>query len=219
MSFRRAQTVNDHWRAELPEERQRVFDDLRTQWEEFYAMLSVALNDAIALRSSGTLVRAREQAAFAAQLAVRLSDALLPTIAALKQRGRTGDLLPPVEPLRYDHFRGETAREAASWNLVLHWLVPGRRSRFAVKTRKLEETVAQVTRQFHEAATEIADGICVEPEAGWKTLEILHYDLNTSMRETLVVLKSYLLAASGEGFAAFRGRVHSPVAQPSSVSS
>lgn len=219
MSFRRARTVNEHWLAELPEERQQLFDSLRMQWEEFYAMLSVALNDAIALRSDGTLIRAREQAAFAAQLAVRLSNALLPAIAALQERSATDDSLPPVEPLRSHHFRGETAREAASWNLLLHWLWPARRSRFALKTRKLDETVTELTHQFREYATEIAEGTCVEPEEGWKTLEILHYDLNTSMRETLVVLKSYLLTTSGDGFAAFRGLVQAHITQPSGVSS
>jgi hypothetical protein len=41
----------------------------------------------------------------------------------------------------------------------------------------------------------------------WNTLEILHYDLNTCLRETIVVLKSFLLALPNEELEEFKQRL------------
>jgi hypothetical protein len=52
----------------------------------------------------------------------------------------------------------------------------------------------------------------VHPESHWEALDSLHYDLNTCLRETIVVLKSFLLGLSPEELDAFCRRLGCAVA-------
>ncbi len=161
-------------------------------------MMSVALDDALSLRSRGELVCARQQVAVAADLLEALATSLTSFCATLQRRGRSISELPAVKPLNSTFFRGNPARSAASWNGIIHHVLFRDRARFFHKLRILSEMLQQLRQDFREAAGDISKGLDTQPIASWVKLDDLHYDFNTCLRETEVVLKSFLRALPSE---------------------
>jgi hypothetical protein len=89
------------------------------------------------------------------------------------------------------------------------------RTRFFRKLGALEEIVAGLQRQARETAQEIAQGAAIGWRKQWTCLEILDYDLNTSLRETEIVLKSFLCALPIAELPAFRHRAMTLSLKPS----
>jgi len=175
--------------------------------ESLYAMSSVSLDEAFSARGSGALVLAREQVAVSAELTERLGNQLLEALKALDEHSRKSRKFPQVTPLNADFFRGTTGRRVAAMQEVMHSLVPTRRARFIHKLEALEQTVREVSKEYREAAEQISEGASTDPATHWEALDLLHYDLNTCLRETIVVLKSFLLALSSGQFEAFQERL------------
>jgi len=196
-------SVETDWLQVLPDERQNLFAAQTEDWERSYAMFSVTLNSALTARSQGELIRARQQVACAADLAKRLSHRLLPTLRVLSG-SYPWRRSPLVEPLQPNLFRGEAAQGVATWNTLLHWPLVVRPWQFGLKLRVLRHAIAKVTREFCEVASDIAEGVSTQPTSGWLSLEALHDDLNTMLREAFVTLKSFLCAVSAEGYRLFR---------------
>lgn len=205
--------VQDDWRAVLPPERQELFDRLRAEWEQSFAMLGVALSDALTFRAEGTLVRAREGVTVAQDLAGRLSGRLLQVHDLMDQQGRRG-AVPVVDSLQPEDFQGKTGQRCALSNAVFHRLLPFRRRRFLLKVRMLARTLRELSREFHDSAREIAEGTSVEPEVNWKALEVLHHDMHTVVGESTIVLKSFLRSVSQESFLAARNHLPGPGSGP-----
>ena len=205
-------SVCQDWLSALPREKDYVFDTAVRQWECSYAMMSGALDDALTLRARGELVCARQQVSVAADLLGRLAGVLMSFCDAVTRRGRRITNVPTVEPMKTEFFRGDTAQSAASWNGILHHVLFGDRLRFFQKMRILSETLEQLDREFGEAAEDIAQGISVQPGECWKMLDCLHYDFNTCLRETEVVLKSFLRALPAEQLPAFAAELEASVA-------
>jgi hypothetical protein len=176
----------------LPREKNVVFQAVVRRWECTYAMLSVALDDALSLRARGELVCARQQVSITADLLDRLASSLISFCETLSARGRGARRLPAVAPLNAKFFRGNTGQSAASWNGILHHVLFRSRSRFFHKLRILSETIQHLEREFQDAAGDISAGLSVQPGDCWTTLDALHYDFSTCLRETEVLLKSYL---------------------------
>jgi len=204
-------TVCEDWLMALPREKSQVFDAAVCRWERSYAMMSVALDDALSLRARGELVCARQQASIAADLLERLANSLIGFCNAGSQRVRNISNVPAVEPMKTEFFRGHIAQSAASWNGILHHVLFGGRSRFCHKLRILSETLEQLDRKFRQTAERIANDSSVQPCDGWNLLDCLHYDFNTCLRETEVVLKAFLRALPGEQVAAFAAELETPV--------
>ena len=172
-------------------------------WECSYAMMSVSLDEALAQRARGELVCAQQQVAITSDLLLRLTSTLANACAVLSERGKHVSNLPLVQPLHTEFFRGDTGQSAASWNSLLHNVLLGHRSRFFHKLRILSNTVEDLGTEFEQNAHDIAAGLSVEPAACWKQLDSLHYDLNTCLRESEVILKSFLHALPAEQLAVF----------------
>jgi hypothetical protein len=209
--------VFDDWIRALPREKNQIFDGTVRRWESSFAMMSVALDDALSMRARGELVCAREHLSISAVLLNGLSLSLIAFCESVANRGRYIRNIPSVEPLNPDFFRGNTAQSAATWNGILHWLIFGDRLRFVHKLRILSNTFEQIECEFSKAAKEIAAS--AEPATGWTVLDPLHYDFNTCLRETEVVLKSFLRALPADQLAAFAGEVESPVPRHTRVGS
>jgi len=197
--------VSDDWVAALPREKSQLFDSVVRNWECSYAMMSVALDDALSLRARGELVCASQQVSVAADLLARLASILIAFCDALADRGKHVGNLPMVEPMKTEFFRGDTAQGAASWNGLLHHVLFGGRSRFFHKLKILSGTVEQLGREFDRAAEDISMGASVQGGNPWDALDSLHYDLNTCLREAEVVLKSFLRAVPADQIPALAG--------------
>jgi hypothetical protein len=173
-------------------------------------MLSVSLDEALAQRARGELVCAQQQVAITSELLLRLVSTLTNACAVLSAGGKHLSNLPLVQPLHTEFFQGDTGQSAASWNSLLHNVLLGHRSRFFHKLRILSNTVEQLGIEFEQNAHDIAAGLSVEPAACWKQLDSLHYDLNTCLRESEVILKSFLHALPAERLVAFGTELSRP---------
>jgi hypothetical protein len=200
--------VTDDWIRALPREKNQIFEGSVRRWESSFAMMSVALDDALSLRARGELVGARQHVCISAVLLNRLSISLVGFCESLANRGRYIREIPLVEPLNAEFFRGNTAQTAATWNGILHHVIFGDRQRFVHKLRILSSTVEQLEREFDKAARDISES--ETPAEGWAVLDHLHYDFNTCLRETEVVFKSFLCALPTEQLAAFAGEIENP---------
>jgi hypothetical protein len=205
-------TASDDWIAALPREKNQVFEKTVRDWECSYAMMSISLNEALAQRARGELVCAQQQVAVTSDLLLRLNRVLIHACAVLAERGKHVSDLPLVQPLNTGFFRGNTAQSAASWNSLLHNVLLGHRPRFFHKLRILSNTVEHLGGEFEQAAHDIAGGTCVQPAICWKKLDSLHYDLNTCLRESEVILKSFLHALPADQLAAFDAELNRPPA-------
>ena len=196
-------TVSEDWIAALPREKSNLFQAVVRQWESSYAMMSVALDGALSLRSRGELVCARQQVFISADLLVRLGATLVVACGAVSNRARQLTRVPLVEPLNTEFFRGHTAQNAAQWNGLLHHVLFADRSRFFQKLRILSDTVEHVVREFDQTAEDLSYGLAVQPANCWNMLDCLHYDFNTCLCESEIILKSFLQALPAEQLAAF----------------
>jgi hypothetical protein len=196
-------SVSDDWIAALPREKAHVFDAVVQRWESFYAMLSVSLDDAMSVRARGELVCARQYVSVSADLMARLAAELVSACRNLSDRGRHLGNIPRVQPLQSEFFRGETAQAAASWNDFLHHVLFADRSRFFQKLRILSETLENLIREYDDAAEDVFAGLSVRPASSWEALECLHFDFTTCLRESEVILKSFLRALPAEQLSAF----------------
>ncbi len=194
----RPRSVRADWFAPLPVEKHRLFEAAEDKLEISYRMLSVALDEAFARRGEGLLACAQLHAGVSADLFDRLAARLLAALRALEDHGRHFGTLPNLTVLNPEFFRGETAQRMARKSSLLQTVLFSGRSKFFHKLRALAETVEDLQGEFREVAQEIADGASVHPGASWDALEVLHYDLNTCLRETIVVLKCFLCVLPNE---------------------
>jgi hypothetical protein len=213
--LRRTASVQEDWVAWLPEEKDRLFDATLSELELSYGILSVTLDDAFNLCHLGKLSPAREQARVFAELFERMAGRLRGTLRSLYEHSREFGTFPNTAPLRPRFFRSERAQQVARSNNLLALVRFRARTRFFRKLGALEEIVAGLQREARETAGDIAEGIAVSWRKQWTRLEVLDYDLNTSLRETTIVLKSFLCALPIEELPAFRQRVASLTPKPS----
>lgn len=204
--------VLDDWFTTLPRDKNEVYETVIRRWECTYAMMSVALDEALSFRASGELICARQQVSVAADLLERLSPSLIALCETLSARGQRVGRLPVVEPLNGENFRGKTAQSAASWNAILHHVLFSIRSRFFHKLRILSHTVEQLAGEFQDVAEDVSKSLAVRPNDCWQRLDTLHYDLNTCLRETEVVLKSFMRNLPEEQLSALASELDAPSA-------
>jgi hypothetical protein len=212
---RHTTSVQEDWLAWLPEEKDRLFDATRNELDICYAILSVTLDDAFNLCRQGRLAPAREQARIFAELFDRLAGRLRGILRSLYEHSRQFGTFPNTAPLRPRFFRSERAQQVARANNVLSLVRFRARTRFFRKLGALEEIVAGLQREARGTAREIAEGVAVSWRKQWTCLEVLDYDLNTSLRETTVVLKSFFCGLPIGELPAFWQRIVSLTPEPS----
>jgi hypothetical protein len=212
--LRRTASVQEDWVAWLPEEKDRLFDATLNELEISYGILSVTLDDAFTFCGLGKLVPAREQARIFAALFDRLAGRVRGILRSLYEHSRQFGTFPNTAPLRPRFFRSERAQQVARSNNLLALVRFRARTRFFRKLGALEEIVAGLQREARETAQDITEGIAVSWRKQWTRLEVLDYDLNTSLRETTIVLKSFFCVLPTEELPAFRQRVVSLTPKP-----
>jgi hypothetical protein len=81
------------------------------------------------------------------------------------------------------------------------------RSQFLYKISTLGEMVENLNQDFCAAAAEIVNGVPIESQAEWQAVDAAHYDLNTCLRESIVLLKSFLMVLPEEELEPFQATV------------
>jgi hypothetical protein len=67
--------------------------------------------------------------------------------------------------------------------------------------------VEDLGKEYVTGAGELGEGLGTDPIALWQIVDTAHYDLNTCLRETMVLLKSFLRALPEDQVPAFQESV------------
>jgi len=200
-------TVKDDWCAWLPEEKDVVFRSYVKQLEVCYAMFSVALNEAIELRRCGHFGKACRAVYMTPDLCERLTQPLEALLWALGEHAKHYGTVPNAAPLDPGNFQGSRVQRSARMSGLLNRVLLSHRAQFLYKIDTLGEMVNGLNQDFCSAANELASGIAAMPSGEWNALDAGHYDLNTCLRETIVLLKSFFCVLPADQLGAFQKSV------------
>src|SRR5262250_2933481 len=114
--LRRYDSVQQDWRAFLPEAKSALFYAHAKELESAYLMLSVALDGALGLRRRGQSVKAVQAAEVTPELCDRLVLRLNSVLHAMRQQARHFGIVPNLAPLEAANFRTERAQRAARFS-------------------------------------------------------------------------------------------------------
>lgn len=193
--------------AWLPADKDEVFSKVVEGLESLYSMLSISLNEAFTLRRETALGHARKQVEIAAELFARLAGQLGSALTTLEEHSKHFGTLPNAVPLDPQYFRGEIAQRFAKRSSLLGRVLLSSRSRYFHKLEVLTEMVAALQTEFRRISEEVVEGSSVQPGTDWGELEVLHYDVNTCLRETTILCKSFLCALPNGEVKTFRRRL------------
>lgn len=203
----RGLSVKDDWRGWLPEAKDEVFRSFVRQLEISYNMLSVSLDEALSLRQSGRLVKASQAVCVAPDLCSRFAHPLVALLWSLSEHAKHYGTVPNAAPLDPDNFQGARGQRSARVSGLLCRILLTERSQFLYKINTLSEMVDDLNQDFCTAASEIAEGPSANSDAEWQAVDAAHYDLNTCLREAIVLLKSFLMALPEDQLDIFQSTV------------
>ncbi len=189
---RRYDSVQQDWRAILPDDKASLFIVHTGELENAYMMFSVSLNEAIALRQKGESARACQGIGVVGELCARLVVHISAVLHAMRQHSRRFGVVPNQAPLQAANFHSERGQRGARHNNMISRVLLSERSQFLNKLNTLEEIVDELADEFVEFTRALATGAVLEPSRLWTTLDLDHFDLNTCLRETDVLFKSFL---------------------------
>jgi hypothetical protein len=199
--------VKDDWRARLPEEKLKVFTAYVRRLESAYGMLSVSLNEALALRQEGRLIKCCQAVNVTPSLCARMTEPLASLIRVLSDHAKHYGTVPNAAPLDPQNFQTIKGQRSARMSGLLSKVLLSQRTQFLHKLGTLLEMVENLGKEYCESAEELGRGLSTDPFLLWKTIDAAHYDLNTCLRETIVLLKSFLRALPDDQLANFQKSV------------
>ena len=188
----RGRSVQQDWRACLPDEKAHVFQEHERHLESLYNMFSVSLNEALELKLAGFRTKALCAISMTSQLCERLTRPLAGTLRALHDHARHYGTVPNAAPLDPENYQGLRRQRSARMSGLLDRVLFSHRLQFLHKVSTLQEMVEDLDRDFRGGADDLVGGLCPDPERSWHEMDAGHYDLNTCLRETIVLFKSFL---------------------------
>lgn len=203
----RGASVKDDWRAWLPQEKSQVFHKQVHQLESSYAMFSVSLDEAIELRQLGHTGKSLQAVGITSGLCKLLTHTLAGLLRALSEHAKHYGTIPNAAPLDPANFQGPRVQRSARMNNLLNHVLLSQRLQFLHKLSTLEEMVEELGKEFRHAADDLAEGISLHPMKMWAEVDAHHYDLNTCLREAIVVFKSFLIVLPESQLGAFQDTV------------
>jgi hypothetical protein len=210
----RLPSVRDDWRAWLPQPKAEVFDAYVEGLETQYLMFSVALNEAIEMRQTRMHTMAYRVVCVTPALCTRLADRLGALLRALGEHAKHYGTIPNTASLDPANFHGPKEQRAARMSDLLSRVLLTQRSQFLHKISTLGEMASDIGKDFRLAAENLSGGFSTHPDADWQVVDAGHYDLNTCLRETIVLLKSFLLVLPEDQLGPFQKTVHSQMRAP-----
>ncbi len=200
-------TVKRDWIASLPEGSDRLYGAALDELEASYTIQSVTLNEAFVSWAAGREINAREYATIFACLLDRLAVNLQGVLSAMEEHGRHNGTLPIVEPLAAENFRGVIPQRIARADHLLASILFHGRTRFFHKLHALTEALDGIQKESGVAAVALAELGVATLERECRALEVLDYDLNTCLRETVIVLKSFFCVLTSDEVGPFREKL------------
>ncbi len=203
-SLKRRESVCQDWRTPLDGAKSDVYQRLLFHLTTEYNMFSVALDEALEMRRAWQMGKALQALALAPVLCGRLSGPMIAVLRGMMEHARHFSTTPNVAALDPENFQNTRSQRIARFNGAFSRILLSRRSQFIHKIAALAELSEELTGNLVDAVEEIAGESSAEPERCWESLDGCHYDLNTCLRETEVLLKSFLHALPGSQLAQFQ---------------
>jgi hypothetical protein len=154
---------------------------------------------------------------FSADIVARLALLLVRACELMEKEVRHFASLPSVEPLQQSNFRLAASQKTASWNTLMHKVLFAARNQYFYKVRALSGLVEYLATEFQANVDAIhrSNSQSRVNSRAWSMLEPLHHDLNICLRESEVVLKSFLRALPPPMVSGIRVRLEATVETPS----
>jgi hypothetical protein len=204
-------SVQEDWSSWLPPAKAAAFDSCVRQLEIFYGMFSVSLNEALELRRIGKSGQSCRAIVVIPALCSRLARPLEGLLHTLGEHARHFGIVPNIAPLEASNFRGSQEQRTARVSDLLSCVLLTQRSQFLHKIDTLQEMVFSIRRHFHETATDLGSGVSAAPSSDWRAVDDAHFDLNTCLREAIVLLKCFLLALPDDQLTLFQKSIDAQI--------
>jgi len=189
---RRSDSVQQDWRAFLPEVKSAFFYQHAEELEKSYFTFSISLNEALDFHNRRLGVQAFDNVLISSERCSIMALRVCAVLHSIRQRGRHFSLLPNFAPLDPSNFQTEHGQRSARSSSLLGRILLSRHSQFLQKVATLEQLVDTLDNDFADAVDELSVGGWTVGSASWDKLCKCHFDLNTCLRETTVLFKSFL---------------------------
>jgi hypothetical protein len=203
-------SVQADWFGWLPEAKMHVFRVYAEEFESRYLMLSVSLNEAIGLRNHGSQSKSYQVVLITPPLCGRLTDSLEGMLCSLGEHVTRYGMVPSVVPLDAANFHGQRGQRSARKNFLLSTVLLSKRAQYLSKVGTLREMVSYMSVDFCHAAEEL---LCArgssKPGLLWTAMDEGQFDLNSCLRESMILLKSFLRVLPNQQLQAFQRTVSS----------
>jgi hypothetical protein len=184
-----------------------VFSTFVQELETTYNMLSVALNEAFELRHARMLTKSYRAATMTPALCDRLAGHLGAVLRALGEHAKHYGTIPNTVSLDPSNFQGSKEQRTARMSDLLSRVLLTKRHQFLHKINTLAEMTSDIGKDFQLAVDSLATGASVHPDIDWKEMDNAHYDINTCLREAIVLLKSFVRVLPEDQLGAFQKTV------------
>ena len=210
----RHSSVLEDWGAWLPPAKAATFDSCVRELETFYRMFSVSLNEALELRRIGKAGQSCRAILVIPDLCARLARPVERLLHALGEHAKHFGIIPNTAPLDAANFRGSREQRAARMSDLLSHVLLTQRSQFLHKIETLEDMVLSIRKNFYKVASDLGNGASAAPSSDWRAVDDAHFDLNTCLREAIVVLKSFLVVLPNDQLGVFQKSVNAQLLAP-----
>lgn len=210
----RHSSVQEDWTAWLPAAKAEAFDSCVRQLEIFYGMFSVSLSEALELRRIGKSGQSCRAVFVIPALCARLARPVERLLHTLGEHAKHFGTIPNAAPLDASNFRGYREQRTARMSDLLSHVLLTQRSQFLHKVDTLEEMVLTIRNHFCEVASDLGSGVSEAPSSDWRTLDDAHFDLNTCLRETIVLLKSFIVVLPDDQVSVFQKSIDAQMLAP-----
>lgn len=199
----RCGSVSQDWRKPLSNEKSEAYVMCVQRLEVAYRMFSVTLDEAFGMRKKCRFAQAQQMLSVSPALCNRLSLPLRSVLKSMRVHARHFGITPNLAALDPENFQNGRSQWAAHFHELFSRVLLTRRSRFMNKISTLEDLVDELDTSFGSTADGLLEGHSVRGERDWQILDRVHYDLNTCLRETAVLYKSFLHALPDTQLATF----------------
>jgi hypothetical protein len=185
-------SVEVDWAGCLPAAQSNLFQSHSNELEVSFGMFSVSLDEAVGLHKSGYVAKSFEVLPLVSSLCERLTRHLQDMLGAVEAHVKKYGTTPSVAGLRPADYRSRRGLRGALADMLSNG-TRSQKARFIGKVHEVSLMVGDIGWSVCAIAQDLAvDGMILPSEAQWLEMSNGYFDLNTCLRESLVMLKCFL---------------------------